>query len=99
MSKFILKPIFRIYTSFRHLLLLLNNLDNHVLQVSCVDLLKMKFTVSLSELRVDPNFFLLEMNIFLFQLKFSFVESTEAFTKSTDQVNASPVGNNSTSRP
>ena len=35
------------------------NLDNHVLLVSCVDLLKTKFTISLSELWVDHCFLLL----------------------------------------
>ena len=34
------------------------NLDNRVLLVSCVDLLKTKFTISLSELRVDHRFLL-----------------------------------------
>ena len=36
------------------------NLDNHVLLVSCVDLLKTKFSVSLSELRVDKRFLLFD---------------------------------------
>ena len=69
---------------------------------SCVDLLKTKFTISLSELRVDHCFLLLEMNIFLFQLEFSSVESTEAFTESTDQANCFACrqkSNNSASRP
>ena len=39
------------------------DLDNHVLLVSRVDLLKMKFTISLSELRVDDRFFLLDKYI------------------------------------
>ena len=43
------------------------NLDNCVLLVSFVDLLKTKFTISLSEFCVDHRFLLLEMNIFLFQ--------------------------------
>ena len=68
------------------------NLDNHVLLVSGVDLLKTKFTIYLCEFRVDHRFLLLEMNIFLFQPEFSFVESTEAFTKSTDPANASLIG-------
>ena len=63
------------------------NLDNHVLLVSYVDLLKTEFTISLSVLRVDHRFPLLEMNIFLFQLEFSSFESTEAFTKSSDTDN------------
>ena len=78
------------------------NLDNRVLQVFCIDLLKTKFIISLSEFRVDHRFLLLEMNIFLFQLKFSFAESTEAFTESTNRANVSLVGkksNNSASRP
>ena len=61
------------------------NLDNHVLLVSCIDLLKTKFTISLSELRVDHRFLLLEMNIFFFQREFSSVGSTEAFIESTDR--------------
>ena len=42
------------------------NLDNYVLLVFCVDLLKTKFTISLSEFWVDHRFLLLEMNIFCF---------------------------------
>ena len=42
-------------------------LYNLVFLVSCVDLLKTNFTISLSELQV-------EMNIFLFQLEFSSTE-------------------------
>ena len=70
------------------------NLDNRILLISRVDLLKTKFTISLSELRVDHRFLLLEMNIFLFQLEFSSVESTEAFTESTDRANDSLIGKN-----
>ena len=63
------------------------NLDNRVLLVSCVDLLKTEFTISLSELQVDHPSLYLEMNIFLLQFEFSSVESTEAFTESTDPAN------------
>ena len=49
------------------------NLDNCVLLVSCVDLLKTKFTISLSELRENHCFLLLDEYL-LFQLKFSSVE-------------------------
>ena len=62
-------------------------LDKRVLLVSCVELLKTKFTTSFRELRVDHRFLLLEMNIFQFQLEFSSVEPTEAFTESTDSAN------------
>ena len=55
------------------------NLDNRVLLVPCVDLLKMKFTISLSEFRVDHRFLL-----FLFQLDFSSAEPTEALISSSD---------------
>ena len=51
-------------------------------------MLKTKFTISLCELRVDNRFLLLEMNIFLFQLEFSSVKSTEAFTESSDSANS-----------
>ena len=61
------------------------NLDYFVLLVFCVDLLKTKFIISLCELRVDHRFLLLDMNIFLFQFEFSFVESTKAFTESIDR--------------
>ena len=60
------------------------NLDNHVLLVFCVDLLKTKFTISLSKLRVEHYFLLLDEYL-LFQLKFSSVKSLEAFTTSYDQ--------------
>ena len=92
MSKFLLKPLFMICSFSRRLFCRINR-DNRVLLVSCVDLLKMKFTISLNELRVDHRFLLLEMNIFLFQLEFS---STEAFTESTDLAKES---NNSASGP
>ena len=61
------------------------NQDNRVLLVFSVDLLKTKFTISLSKLQVDHRFLLLEMNIFLFQLRFSSVEPREAFTTFSDQ--------------
>ena len=71
------------------------NLDNRVLHASSVELLKTKFTISLSELQVDQRFLLVEMNIFLFQLEFSSVESKEIFTKFTDPANRfSSVGKN-----
>ena len=87
MSKFILKPIFRVFFFLLGVFLCRINLDNRILLVSCVDLLKMKFTISQSELRVDHRFLLLEMNIFLFQLEISSAESTEVFTESTDNAN------------
>ena len=98
--KVFFKLIFRVYSFLSVSFLCRINLDNRVLLVSCVDLLKTKFTISFSELRVDHRLFLLEMNIFLFQLDFS-VESTGAFTESTDRANTSLVGkesNNSASR-
>ena len=58
------------------------NLDNYDL-VSYVDFLKTKFNISLSELQVDHHFLLLDEYL-LFQLKFSSVEPTEAFTTSSD---------------
>ena len=63
------------------------NLDNRVLQVSCVDLLKTKFTISLSELPVDYRFLLLDEYL-SFQLEFSSVEFTEAFTTFSDSANS-----------
>ena len=87
MSKFFLKPIFRVCSFLGVSFLCRIILDNRVLQVSSVDLLKTKFTISLSELRVDHRFLLQEMNIFLFQHEFSSVVSTEAFTESTDPAN------------
>ena len=87
MSKFFLKPIFGVFSLLGVSFLCRINLDNHVLLFSCVNLLKMKFTISLSELRIDHHFLLLDMNIFLFQLDFSSVYSTEAFTESTDSAN------------
>ena len=68
------------------------NLDKRVLLVSCVDLLKIKFTIFLSELQVDHCFLLLEISIILFPLEFSSVESTESFTESTNRANTSLVG-------
>ena len=53
-----------------------------------MDMLKTKFTISLSKLRVDYRFHLLEMNIFLFQLEFSSTESMEAFTRSSEPANS-----------
>ena len=91
MSKFFLKPIFRVYSFFGVSFLGRINLDNCVL-VSCLDLGKTKFTISLSVVRVAHRFLLLEMNIFLFQLKFSSVKSTEAYTESNDWATASLVG-------
>ena len=49
------------------------NLDNRVLLVFCVDLLKTKFSISLSELQVDHRFLLLNEYL-LFRLKFSSVK-------------------------
>ena len=92
MSKFILKPILRGFLFLGVPFFCRINLDNHAFLVSRVDLLKTKFTISLSELPVDYRFLLLEMNICLFQLKFSSVVSTEAFTESTNRNNASLVG-------
>ena len=84
MSKFFLKSVFTVCSflsvSFSYRI----NLDNCFL-VSCVDLLKTKSSISVSKLWVDHCFVRLEMNIFLFQLEFSSFESTEAFTKSSDQ--------------
>ena len=87
MSEFILKPIFRVYSSFRCFLV-----ENQPGQLcflgSCVDLLKTEFTISLSETSSRPPLPLPEMNIFLFQLKFSSVEPIEAFTTSSDLANS-----------
>ena len=66
------------------------NLDNRVILVSCVELLKTKFNISFCEFRVDHCFLHLVMIIFLLHLEFFVVESTEAFTESTDSVN-SPI--------
>ena len=79
MSKFFLKPIFRVCSLLGISFLCRINLDNRVLLVSFVELLKTKFTVSLSELRVDHRLLLLD-EYFLFQLEFSSVEPTKAFT-------------------
>ena len=87
MSKLFLKPIFRVCSILSVTFLSRINLDDRVL-VSCVDLLKTKFTIALGELRVDYRSLLQEMNIFLFQQEFSSVESTEAFTKSIDPTNS-----------
>ena len=61
------------------------NLDNRVLLVSSVDSLKTKLTISLSVPRIDNRSLFLEMNILLFQLEFSSVGSTEAFTEFIDR--------------
>ena len=61
------------------------NLENRVL-VSCVNLLKTKFTISLSELRVEHRFLLLDE--YLFQLGISSLEPTEAFTPFSDLANS-----------
>ena len=87
MQKFFLKPIFRVFSFLGVSFLCRINLDNRALLVSCGDSLKTKFTISLSELRVNHRFLLLEINIPLFQLKFSSVESMEAFTECTNQAN------------
>ena len=79
MSKFILKRVFRVYFFLGASLLCRINLDNRILLVSCEDLLKTKFTISSSR----PPFPPLEMNAFLFQLEFSSVETTGAFTSSS----------------
>ena len=63
-------------------------MDHRVVLVSDVDLLKTKFIISFSETSSRPPLPPLEMNIFLFELEFSSVESTEAFTESTDQTNS-----------
>ena len=55
MSKFILKSIFRVYS-----FLGVSFLCRIDLLASCIDLLKTKFTISLSELRVDHRFLLLD---------------------------------------
>ena len=81
------KPIFRVCSFLDVLFLCRINMDNRILLVSFVNLSKTTFTISLSELRVEHGFVLLEMNIFLFQLEFSTVESTKAFTESTDPTN------------
>ena len=86
--KFFLKPIFMVCSFLNVSFLCRINLDNRVLLISCVDFLKTKFTISLSEPWVDHSILLLEMNIFQFQLKFSSVESMEAFNKSTDLANS-----------
>ena len=52
--------------------------------VYSIDLLKIKFTISFSELRVDYCFLFLDEYL-LFQLAFSSVEPTEAFTTFSDQ--------------
>ena len=88
MSKFHLKPVFRVCSFSWRLLLVYNQPGNRVFLVSCVDFLKTKLTIFLSELRVDHRFILLGMNIFLFQLEFSSDESTEAFTESTNPANS-----------
>ena len=80
----ILKPVFRVYSFLGVSFLCRINLDNRVLLVSCVDLLKTKFTISLSELLIDHRFFLLDEYL-LFQLEFSSVGPTEAFITSSNQ--------------
>ena len=92
MSKFLSKCVLGFVLFLDVFFLSRIHLEKHVLLVSCLDLLKTKFTISVSELRVGHRFLLLEMNIFLFQLEFSTVESTEAFTEYTDRANASFVG-------
>ena len=91
MSKFYFKPVFRVCSFLDVIFLRRINMNNHVLLVSCVDFLKTKFTFSISELRVDHRFLLLEMNIFLFQLEFSSVESTEALTTFSDPSQQLPL--------
>ena len=59
------------------------NQDNRVLQVSCGDLLKTKFTISLSELQVD-NWFP-HLDDISFVSTRSSVEPTGAFTTFSDQ--------------
>ena len=89
-------------SSYKVIYLKRNEIYDRVLLVSCIDLLKTKFTISLSELRGDHRFLLLQVNIFLFQLKFSSVESMEAFTESTEPgqlLLSAKESNNSTSRP
>ena len=92
MSKFFLMPIFRVILFLCVSFFCRINMDNRVLLVSCIDLLKTKFTISLSDLQIDHRFLSFEMNIILFQLEFSSVEFTEAFTESTDRAYASLIG-------
>ena len=87
MSEFFWKPVFRACSFLGVSFLCRINLDNRVL-VFCIDLLKTKFTISIRELRVDHRFLWLKMNIFLFQLEFSSVESTDALTESTESANS-----------
>ena len=84
MSNFFLQPILGFILFYGISFFCRINLDNCVLLVFGVDLLKMKFTISLSELWVINHFLLLVMNIFLFQFEFSSVESMEAFTEYID---------------
>ena len=60
MSKFILKPIFKVFLLFGVSFWCRINLDNCALLVCCVDWMKMKFTISLSELWIDHFFLLLD---------------------------------------
>ena len=60
MSKFFLKLIFGFILVLIISFLYRINLDNCVLLVSCVDFLKTKFKISLSEFRVDYRFLLLD---------------------------------------
>ena len=83
MSMSILKLIFGFILLFGVSFFLRNNLDNWVLLLSYVDLLITKFTISFNELRVDHRFLLLDEYL-SFQLEFSSVEPTEAFTTSSD---------------
>ena len=46
------------------------NQDNRIFLVSCVDLLKTKFTISFSELQEDHRFFLLDKYLFFFNSNF-----------------------------
>ena len=64
MSKLIFKPIFRVYYFLGVSFLSKINLDNRVRLVAWVDLLKTKFTISLSEFRVENRFLLLDKYLF-----------------------------------
>ena len=76
------------------------NLENRVLLVSYVELLRTELTISLSELRVDRQFLPIDENL-SFHLEFSSVEPTEVFT-SSDMANSflcRQKSNNTASRP
>ena len=60
MPKFFLKHVFSVYSFLGVSFLCKIDMDNRVLLVSCVDFLKMKFTISLCELRVYHRFLLLD---------------------------------------